>query len=82
LRIPKICCISSYQLHFLHAVVDGMGDRLNYKEVIDEYDLGSSANVAVVKKALKEKELIDIIGTNLQISDPILEHWLRGNLYL
>jgi len=74
--------ISSYQLHFLHAVVDGMGDRLNHKEVIDEYDLGSSANVSVIKKALKEKELIDIIGTNLQISDPILEHWLRSNLFI
>ncbi|MCQ2310615.1 MAG: hypothetical protein MJZ64_02560 [Paludibacteraceae bacterium] len=46
-----------------------------------EYDLGSSANVAGIKKALKNKELIDTIETKLQIADPILQHWLRANLF-
>lgn len=73
--------LSSYQLHFLRAIADGAGDRINHKEVIEEYDLGSSANVAGIKKALKNKELIDTIGTRLQIADPILRHWLRTNLF-
>ena len=73
--------LSSYQLHFLRAIADGAGDRINHKEVIEEYDLGSSANVAGIKKALKNKELIDTIGIKLQIADPILQHWLRANLF-
>ncbi len=73
--------LSAYQLHFLHAVADGQGDRISHKEIIENYDLGSSANVAILKKTLISKELIDTFDSKLKISDPILHHWLQTTLF-
>jgi len=71
--------LSAYQLHLLRAVADGKGDELCHRDVIEEYDLGSSANVSRVKKTLIDKELLDTEYGSLIISDPILRHWLHVN---
>jgi len=71
--------LSAYQLHLLRAVADGKGDSLSHKDVIEEYDLGSSANVNRLRKTLIDKELLDTENGKLIISDPILRHWLQMN---
>lgn len=71
----KISGLSAYQMNFMKALVDGVSDGFSNKETISKYDLGSSANVVVVKKALVKKELIDIEGKKVSIIDPILEKW-------
>ena len=72
--------LTSYQLHFLRAIVDGYASQLNHRSIIDEYELGSSANVSIIKKALIQKELIDVNGSSIIIADPIMAHWLKINL--
>lgn len=66
---------------FSKCVITNRFCLINIVNHLEGYDLGSSANVAGIKKALKNKELIDTIGTRLQIADPILQHWLRANLF-
>jgi hypothetical protein len=80
--MEQINSLTSYQLHFIRAIMAGKALELNRKEIIEEFELGSSANVATIKKALQKKELIDIEGKNSFFSDPIFIHWLRQNTYL
>lgn len=72
--------LTSFQLNFLSAVLDGVQSEFTTKEVLQKYNLGSSANVSILKNALIKKELIDIENRHVQISDPVLAVWLRREL--
>ena len=74
--------LTQYQIRFVRAVMDGKALEINRKETIDEYELGSSANIATIKKALQKKELIEIEGKDIHFSDPIFIHWLHRNSHL
>jgi len=50
---------------------------LNKRVVIEEFELGSSANVAIIEKALK-KGIIDIAGKDITFANPIMPHWLQA----
>ena len=73
---------TSYQLRFIRVIMADKAKEINRKEVIEDFELGSSANIATIKKALQKKELIDIEGKNISFSDPIFFHWLHQNMYL
>ena len=77
LFMEQINSLSSYQLRFIRAIMSGKTIEIYRKEVIEEFELGSSANIATIKKALQKKELIEIEGKNIYFSDPIFIHWLR-----
>jgi len=77
LFMEQINSLSSYQLRFIRAIMSGKTIDIYRKEVIEEFELGSSANIATIKKALQKKELIEIEGKNIYFSDPIFIHWLR-----
>ena len=53
LFMEQINSLTSYQLHFIRAIMAGKALELNRKEIIEEFELGSSANVATIKKALQ-----------------------------
>lgn len=72
--------LSAYQLSFLRAVCDGVHKEFSTQEVIQKYRLGSSANVATVKRALIKKELIETEKREVAISDPLLKVWLQREL--
>lgn len=72
--------LSAYQLNFLRAVCDGIHKEFSTQEVIQKYRLGSSANVATVKRALIKKELIETEKREVAISDPLLKVWLQRGL--
>ena len=82
LFMEQINSLTSYQLHFVRAIMAGKAQEINRKEIIEEFELGSSANIVTIKKALQKKELIEIEGKNITFSDPIFIHWLRQNTYL
>lgn len=72
--------LSSYQMNFLRAVTDGIHSEFSSQEIIQKYQLGSSANVSIVKRALIKKELIEIEKREVVIPDPIMEVWLKKEL--
>ena len=74
--------LTQYQIRFVRAVMDGKALEINRKDTIEEYELGSSANIATIKKALQKKELIEIDGKDIHFSDPIFIHWLHRNSHL
>lgn len=72
--------LTTYQINFLRAVIDGIHDGFTSQEVLQKYRLGSSANVSIVKRALAKKELIEIEKRQIVISDPVLRVWLKKEL--
>ena len=69
--------LTAYQINFLKAVSDGIQSGFSAANVIQDYKLGSSANVAVIKKALLEKDLIIIENKLVKLADPIMGLWLQ-----
>lgn len=72
--------LTTYQMNFLRAVIDGVHNEFTTQEVLRKYQLGSSANVSIVKRALVKKELIEIEKRQVIIPDPVLEVWLKREL--
>ena len=82
LFMEQINGLTQYQIRFVHAIMEGKGCEINRKETIEAFELGSSANIATIKKALQKKELIEIDGKDIHFADPIFIHWLRRNIHL
>lgn len=72
--------LTTYQLNFLRAVIDGVHSEFTTQEVLQKYRLGSSANVSIVKRALIKKELIEIDKRRVIIPDPVMKVWLKREL--
>ncbi|NPD83413.1 ATP-binding protein [Lentimicrobium sp. L6] len=68
--------LSIMQVHFLKALVNGE-TRLSSKKILDTYDLGSSANISQLKKALANREIIDIVTNEVNFTDPVYKAWLK-----
>ena len=73
--------LSLYQMNFLRAIINGVHKEFSAQEVLQKYKLGSSANVAIVKRALVKKELIEIEKREVVISDPLFKAWLKQELF-
>lgn len=69
--------LTTYQLNFLRAVIDGIHTGFTTRETLQRYQLGTSANVSVAKRALIKQELIDTDRRQVYIADPVLKEWLR-----
>jgi hypothetical protein len=65
----------------MRAVLDGVV-RFSASEVIEKYELNSSANVRRVKDALKKKEVITFNEKDEpEILDPLFEYWLEKHFF-
>ena len=72
--------LSTYQMNFLRAVIDGVRSEFTSQMILQRYELGSSANVSIIKRALLKKELIEIENRQVSIPDPVMQVWLRRKL--
>lgn len=68
--------LTNSQINFLKALIDGV-EKFSSKETLDEYKIGTSANVLRVKKTLESKEIIDIQGSVISLLDPMYKSWLE-----
>lgn len=69
--------LTAYQMNFLRAIINGVHKEFSTQDVLKKYQLGSSANVSIVKRALIKKELIETEKRQIVITDPVLEVWLK-----
>jgi hypothetical protein len=67
--------LSNSQIYFLKAILAG-AEQLSSQSVIMEYQLGTSANVVKIKKALVNKEILDIQAGKPVFLDPVFRYWL------
>ena len=72
--------LTTYQMNFLRALINGVHKEFTTQEVLQKYQLGSSANVSIVKRALEKKELIEIEKNQVILPDPVMKVWLKREL--
>ena len=77
--------LTTYQMNFLRAVIDGVHSEFTTQEVLQKYQLGSSANVSIIIKDSEigeqiKKELIEIEKRQVVIPDPVMKVWLKKEL--
>ncbi|MBQ9640641.1 MAG: ATP-binding protein [Bacteroidaceae bacterium] len=68
--------LTTYQMNFLRAVIHDIHKDFGTAAIRTTYNLGASSNVARIREALLEKEIIDITPDGIFIADPILRAWL------
>ncbi len=68
--------LTSKQLNFLKALMEG-NQKLYSKAMRDEYQLGSTSNVARIKLCLERKEIIHTENMDSVFTDPIFREWFR-----
>jgi uncharacterized protein len=71
--------LTNAQFNFLKAVAQGVHTGLSSKETVHQYQLGTSANVLKIKKALIQKELIDD-QQGIYFLDPVYELWFKKEM--
>jgi uncharacterized protein len=72
--------LTNYQVNLLKALLEGE-KQFSSKENLDKYDLGTSPNVARIKKALESKEIIDLSGDEIILLDPMYKSWLETRYF-
>ena len=73
--------LSAYQMNFLRAVTAGIHKGFGEKEIREEYNLGSPANITRLKNALVNKDLIEIQGRGLlYLTDPVFGLWMQRRM--
>jgi len=72
--------LSINQLSYLVALSKGV-ENLSSKDVLNQYELGTSANVSKIRKALINKEIIDINHNQPEFTDPFFRIFLQSNFY-
>lgn len=68
--------LTNNQLNFLKALIAG-ATQLSSKETMQDYKLGTSANVLRIKEGLENKEVIDTVGPTIEFMDPLFKMWLQ-----
>jgi len=77
LFLQQIEPLSSYQLNMLRAIIHGTHTGFGVKNVRERFNLGSASNIARLRTALIDKELIDQEGKELHITDPMFVLWFK-----
>ncbi len=72
--------LTTYQMNFLRAVLDGVHDEFTTQDVMRKYNFGTSANISIIKRALIKKELIEVEKRKVFIPDPVMKVWLKREL--
>ena len=72
--------LTPYQLNFLYAMLDGISSDFTKEDIREQYQLGSYSNIARIKTALIEKELIDTNKGAVIFADPVFVLWMRRNM--
>lgn len=68
--------LSKTQVNFLETIINEV-PKVSSKEVLETYQLGTSANIPRIKDALLEKEIIDIHFSKIEFTDPVYKSWLK-----
>ena len=63
------------QINMLLAIAKGE-KNFSSASVLKDYNLGTSANIKNLKKAIIDKDLINIENGAMSIQDPVFKHWL------
>ncbi|MDP4267269.1 MAG: hypothetical protein Q8880_07530 [Bacteroidota bacterium] len=67
--------LSYYQIQFLKALINKV-KNFSSKDVINNYNLNSSANISKIRKSLEHKDIIDIKDNIPEFIDSVFKLWI------
>lgn len=77
LFINQIEGLTTYQMNFIRAVCSGIHEGFGMKDLSLEYDFGTKSNLSRIKRALQEREIIEIEEGKVYMADPVFELWFK-----
>lgn len=77
LFINQIAGLTTHQMNFIKALCNGVKEDFGSKAILEEYNLGTKSNITRIRTSLTEKEIIEVRGKQIFISDPVFELWFR-----
>lgn len=75
--IEQTQSLTTYQINFLRAVMDGITTGFGEAEIRESYNLGSPSNITRLKNSMIDKELVELTKDGYVIGDPVLKLWLK-----
>ena len=79
--MQQVESLTGYQMNFLRAIVAGIHTKFGEQTIRENFDLGSPSNVARLRNALIEKDLVESREHGeLYITDPVFELWFRTKM--
>lgn len=75
--IEQTQSLTTYQLNFLRAIMDGVTGGYGEAAVRERYNLGSPSNITRLKQSMIEKELVELTSEGIVLGDPVLKLWLK-----
>lgn len=73
--------LTAYQMNFLRAIAAGHHKGFGEKDVREDFNLGSPANITRLKNTLINKDLIEIQGRGiLYFTDPVFLLWMQRQM--
>lgn len=72
--------LTGYQMNFIRALCDGVSSDFSSKAILESYNLGSKSNIARIKTALQDKEMIDFDKDKVYLEDPVFKIWCKRYL--
>jgi uncharacterized protein len=76
----EVDMLTNYQLNFLKALCNNE-TSFGSMAVLQDYNLGTSANITRIKAALQNHEIIDVLGKQITLNDPLFEIWLKKRYF-
>ena len=76
----EVDMLTNFQLNFLKALCN-KETAFNSSNVLQDYQLGTSANITRLKAALQNHEIIDVLGKKITFNDPLFEMWLKKRYF-
>lgn len=76
----EVDMLTNFQLNFLKALCNNE-TSFGSKKVLEEYELGTSANITRIKTALQNHEIIDTLGKTITFNDPLFAIWLQKRYF-
>ena len=80
LFVEQTANLTSYQMNLIRAICQGHHQDFGSKEVTSRFELGTKSNLTKLKKALVEREIIEITEAGCYIADPLFERWFNTEM--
>lgn len=69
------------QSEFLRALCNGV-TRFSSTELVNNYRVGTAANVKNIRKTLEKKEITTSFPNQTEIQDPLFKYWLKNHYFI
>jgi hypothetical protein len=81
LFVEQTATLTVYQLNFIRAICAGFHNDFGKSEVTKHFDLGSRSNLVKLKKALIDREIVELTASGFHLADPLFQIWFKREMY-